>query len=376
MVSDKRVVVISTEFPPGPGGIGTHAYELARHLHRRQWQVHVITPQDFVAKPERDRFNERLCFQITPLPAGTRRRLVRIWHVIRRCRPQLLLATGRRALWATAMFSTVFNIPWLAVAHGTEFLNPSPLFQFLTNQAVRRARHVVAVSEYTAQLMDQKWLLSINVIPNGANGERFRPNLPTQKLRQQLGLMDKRVLLTVGHVSERKAQDVVIRALPQVLATCPDVVYLIVGLPTRQKELAQLAQACGVAEKVRFAGVVSVEMLPTYYNLCDLFVLVSRQAQDGDVEGYGIVVIEAALCGKTAVVSDHGGLPEAVHQGETGLVVPAESPEKTAEAIVALLTDEGRREMLAQRALHYATEATWDKRIAAYDAILRSMINN
>jgi phosphatidylinositol alpha-1,6-mannosyltransferase len=216
--------------------------------------------------------------------------------------------------------------------------------------------------------------LAVTIIPNGADGERFRPDLPTQALRQRLGLVGKRVLLTVGNVSERKAQDIVIRALPRVLAHCPNVVYLIVGLPTRQKELAQLAQDYDVAEQVCFVGVVNAEMLPLYYNLCDLFVLVSRKATSGDVEGYGIVVVEAALCGKTAVVSEHGGLPEAVHHGQTGLIVPPESPEKTAEAIISLLTDENQRQMLERRALHQARESTWDKRIAAYDTILRGLL--
>jgi glycosyltransferase involved in cell wall biosynthesis len=80
------------------------------------------------------------------------------------------------------------------------------------------------------------------------------------------------------------------------------------------------------------------------------------------------------MCGKTAVVSNHGGLPEAVHHGETGLIVPTESPEATAEAIITLLTDEAQRQSLAQRALNYAAEATWAKRIATYDSILRGMV--
>ena len=370
-----RLLLFASEFPPGPGGIGIHAHQLAIHLQQYGWQLEVIAPQAYVTAEARNCFNAHLPFPITSLSTlSTGRRLQQMEQKTREFRPDVLVASGVRPLWITALFSTFFKIPWLAIGHGSEFLNPSLINRFLTRHAIRRANQVVTVSQYTARMIADIRPLLITTIPNGADEYCFRPGLPTQKLRQQLGLVDKRVLLTVGNVSERKAQDLVIRALPRVLTHCPDVIYLIVGLPTRQKELTQLAQNCGVADRVCFTGVVSHELLPIYYNLCDLFVLVSREAHDGDVEGYGIVVVEAAMCGKTAVVSNHGGLPEAVHHGETGLIVPTESPEATAEAIITLLTDEAQRRDLAQRALRYATKATWAKRIAAYDTLLRDII--
>ena len=370
-----RLLLFASEFPPGPGGIGVHAYQMAVHLQRCGWQLEVAASQAYVTAEEQNCFNRQLPFAITSLSAlSTGQRLLQVGRKIEMFRPDVMVASGERPLWATAIFSKLFHIPWLAVGHGTEFLSSSPLFRFLTQQAIGRADQAVAVSQYTARLMRAKRPSDINIIPNGADGERFRPDWPTQTVRHELGLAGKQVLLTVGNVSERKAQDVVIRALPRVLAHCPDVVYLIAGLPTRQKALNRLAQDLGVSKQVCFAGVVPTEMLPIYYNLCDLFVLVSRETRAGDVEGYGIVVVEAALCGKTAVVSDHGGLPEAVHHGETGLIVPTECSEKTAEAIISLLTDQVQRQALAQRALHQAAEATWASRMVAYDAILRGMI--
>jgi phosphatidylinositol alpha-1,6-mannosyltransferase len=370
-----RLLLIASEFPPGPGGIGVHAYQMAVHLQRFGWRLEVAASQPYGRAKERNCFNGQLPFPMTPLSASsTGQRFQQILRKIKMFRPDVMVASGGRPLWATAIFSKLFHIPWLAVGHGTEFLSASPLFRFLTQAAIGLADQAVAVSQYTARLMRTQRSADIIIIPNGADGEHFRPDWPAQSLRQQLGLAGKQVLLTVGNVSERKAQDVVIQALPRVLARCPDVVYLIAGLPTRQKALTRLAQDLGVSEQVCFTGVVSTEILPIYYNLCDLFVLVSRKTRAGDVEGYGIVVVEAALCGKTAVVSDHGGLPEAVHHGETGLIVPAESPEETAEAIINLLTDQAQRQALARRALEQATGATWASRMAAYDAILRGMI--
>jgi phosphatidylinositol alpha-1,6-mannosyltransferase len=368
-------LLLASEFPPGPGGIGVQAHQLAVHLQRYGWLVEVAASQAYVTAEVRNCFNDQLSFPITSLSAlSIGQRLQQIGRKIKMFRPDVMVASGGRLLWITAILSKLFQIPWVAVGHGTEFLSPFPLFRFLTQQAVSRADQAVAVSQYTARLMGAKRPSGVIIIPNGADGERFRPDRPTQTLRHELGLAGKQVLLTVGNVSERKAQDVVIQALPGVLAHCPDVVYLVAGLPTRQKVLTRLAQDLGVSQQVCFADVVSPEVLPLYYNLCDLFVLVSRETQAGDVEGYGIVVVEAALCGKTAVVSDHGGLPEAVHYGETGLIVPTESPEKTAEAIISLLTDEPQRQVLARRALCRAVETTWASRTAAYDALLRGMI--
>lgn len=375
MAAAPRLLLIASEFPPGPGGIGTHAYQLSIHLQRHNWRLEVMASQAYVTADERNCFNRQLPFAITSLSAlSTGQRLLQMCRKIEVFKPDVLVASGGRPLWVTAFFSKLFHIPWLAVGHGTEFLSSSSLFRFLTQQAIGHADQVVAVSQYTAGLIGAKRLSDIHIIPNGADGERFRPDWPAQRLRHELGLAGKRVLLTVGNVSERKGQDVVIQALPQVLAYCPDVVYLIAGLPTRQQALARLAQDLGVSERVCFTGVVPTEMLPVYYNLCDMFILVSRETQAGDVEGYGIAIVEAALSGKTAVVSDHGGLPEAVHYGETGLIVPTESSEKTAEAIINLLTDQAQRQALTRRALHYAAKATWAIRTTAYNAILRGMI--
>jgi phosphatidylinositol alpha-1,6-mannosyltransferase len=193
-------------------------------------------------------------------------------------------------------------------------------------------------------------------------------------LRNHLRLGRSKVILTVGHVSKRKAQDVVIKALPRILQDCPNVKYLIVGLPIRREELKQLAKGLGVGDHVVFLGQVSQEELPYFYNLADVFVLVSRRTAS-QVEGYGIVTVEAALCGTPAVVSRNCGLEEAVVENETAFVVNPDDPEATAAAITQLLTDDDLRSRMGQAALHHAVEdATWEKRMREYDAILQSLV--
>lgn len=377
----RRLLLLSSEFPPGPGGIGTHAYQLATHLSHLGWNVHVAAPQPYVDKLTRETFNSQLPFPIVTFEYADTLLLQlyrRISKLIRLCnnfRPDVILASGSRALWSAAFLSRLFRTPWLAVGHGTEFLTGSASNSVLTRLSIRSASATVAVSKYTATLMQEQTNPSgpIYVIPNGADERQFHPK-PSNELRRNLNLQKKRVLLTVGRVSKRKAQDVVIRALPAILQHHPDLVYLLVGLPEEQTSFQQLAEQLGIAEHVYFTGVVPQETLPQYYNLADIFVLTSRKAASGDVEGYGIVVLEAALCGKPAVVSQSGGLTEAVQSGQTGLVVPPDDPQATAEALLSLLGDRELYQRMAQQALCRARQATWNHRVAAYDQLLRQLI--
>lgn len=379
-----RLLLLSSEFPPGPGGIGAHAYQLARHLTARGWAVAVAAPQPYVAAATRDAFNRRQPFAVVPL-AGREdgrlwwaRRLSAVRDLIRATRPAIIVASGRRALWMAAALAPLYRLPYVAIGHGTEFHSASTPLRALTRRAIAGAEAVVAVSDYTAGLVRAAGRpRRLVVIPNAADGERFRPIAPVPHLPYHTALNlspNRRVLLTVGRVGERKAQDVVIRALPLVLAAHPNVVYVMAGLPEKQAEYTALAEGLGVAHALRFAGLVEDADLPPLYNLADLFVLVSRRTSAGDVEGYGIVVQEAALCGLPAVVSRECGLTEAIREGETGVSVPPDDPAATAAALIALLDDDASRRRMGDLARELAAQATWAERVADYDRLLRALI--
>lgn len=378
---EPRLLLLSSEFPPGPGGIGTHAFQLARHLTRLGWAVRVLSPQPYVTAAEREAFNRRQSFAVTTLPereAGAlwwADRLRAVVLAVQEARPSILLATGHRALWMAAAVHAITRLPWVAIGHGSEFLSQSRVIRAMTHRAMDSAAAVIAVSDYTAGLIRAAaHPRRLVVIRNAADGERFKAGLDTAELRRRWKVGDGRVLLTVGQVGERKAQDVVIRALPRILAAYPDTIYIMAGLPRERAAFSALAEELGVVNHVRFAGLVADEDLPAAYNLADLFVLVSRRAADGDVEGYGIVVQEAALCGAPAVVSRDCGLTEAIREGETGLSVPPNDPHATAAAILSLLGDERRRREMGRQARDLALAATWSERVADYDRLLRDLL--
>jgi phosphatidylinositol alpha-1,6-mannosyltransferase len=361
------------------------AYQAALHLSELGWVVRVLTPQDHVDCFARTRFNAEQPFGIRyishvapPLWEGVRRLFVALWMIVSG-RPGALLAVGKQAVWLGAALSLLTGLPLVVVGAGSEFTEHSRLGQFLNRWAFGLARHRIVISEYTRQLMVGAGISAVasrtTVVPCGADDQRYRPSPENGELRERLGIGSRRVLLTVGQLSERKAQDVVIRALPAILLKYPELVYIMVGLPTRARELERLAVELGVREHVLFAGVVPMDELALFYNLADLFVLVSRRAQDGNVEGYGIVVAEAALCGVPAVVSRGCGLEEAVLEGRTGLLVEPDDPRATAAAILRLLADDSLRWGMGKAAQCHAQETgTWAWRMAAYDRILRRVI--
>lgn len=382
-----RLLILSTEFPPGPGGIGTNAYQLALHLSRLGWESAVLCSQGFASDAEIAAFNAVQPFPVERLVA-TKGRL-NIWmarwrtasHWLSNWQPDLMLVTGTRAVWLAAAL-TLFrrSPPWAAIGHGAEFALPGRWRRVLTRYAFERASVVICVSHFTRRQVTAAGITPhcAEVIHNGADHTRFAP-VPTEAMiavRKSLGLTaSDRLLLTVGSVTERKGQDTVIQALPSILSLWPDTHYLIAGLPICQPDYARLAADLGVGDHVHFLGRVPGPQVVTLMSMADVFVMTSRYTADGDFEGYGIAAIEAALCGTPAVVSDNAGLVEAIVAGQTGLAVPPDDPAATSSAILSLLGDDTRRRQMGEAARQRAlAEQTWEQRALAYHDLLYRLV--
>lgn len=381
-----RILIFSTEFPPGPGGIGTHAYQLANKLAQTQWEVSVLAKQDYASTEEIQFFNQEQPFTIEQLPHSshiTRQIFTRMQILSKTMgtfRPHILLVSGESAIWLTALLTQIPGFRktrWAAVWHG---LTPSQLLiRCLSRWSYHRPQAVIAVSHYGLQQLIQMGVQpqSSQVIHNGADPELFFPiqNTAVTEFRQRYAPDNAQVLLTVGHVSQRKGQEIVIRALPRIIQSVPEVQYWMVGLPTQQYELEKLAGNLGVLDHLRFLGKLNQDELRIAYNACDLFIMTSRHSQDGQFEGYGIAAVEAALCAKAAVVSDNSGLVEAILPGETGLVVQENDPESTAQAVIQLLENPALSRQMGENARQRAlAEQTWTICVQKYDHLLSKMV--
>jgi phosphatidylinositol alpha-1,6-mannosyltransferase len=178
----------------------------------------------------------------------------------------------------------------------------------------------------------------------GVDSAMFRPEVDGAAVRARYGLANRPVVVCVSRLVPRKGQDVLIDAWPRVLSKVPDAALLLVGGGADRARLERAARENGVAGSVVITGGVPWSELPAHFAAGDLFAMPCRTRWRGfDVEGLGIVYLEASASGLAVVAGDSGGAPDAVLPGETGVVVDGTDAVATADAVAALLADPGRR---------------------------------
>ncbi|MGH7150347.1 MAG: glycosyltransferase family 4 protein, partial [Planctomycetota bacterium] len=250
-----------------------------------------------------------------------------------------------------------YGIPYVVFAHGEEISVPvserrrhgTRIAKILAMRRVyAEADRVLANSAYAAGLLRAFGHESGNVVVHhpGVDAGRFRPEGPD--LRRELGLEGRRVLLTVGSLMERKGQVAVVGAMPDLLRRVPDAVYLVAGAGPEEGAIREAVRARGVEASVRLLGRVPEERLPSLYRSADVFVLANRRPPDGDLEGFGIVYLEAAASGLPVVAGVQGGNGEAFVEGRTALRANPEDPANLAQVLGGILADSDRARRLGE----------------------------
>ena len=383
-----RILVFTFEFPPTVGGAQTVSYELSRHLAQRGADIHVLA----LGAPGADAFDRRQNFPIVRLPVSPTENTVgklvqktNLWRDLKRAvkdvRPDAVLcchwdpcAYIARGVLATGRK----RIPYFLIAHGMELMQlPASGAARLTKVAVRSfalqgARAVFAVSRYTGQRAIELGVAEnrIRVIPNGVDCAPVTPAPDEAR-----GERSARVLLTISRLVPRKGHDTVLRALRQVRAKFPEVVYDIVGAGPERGRLEALTQEMELGEHVRFRGQVGEDEKRRLLNECDLFVLPCR-ATPTDFEGFGLAFLEAMEYGKPVIGGRSGGVPEVVRDGESGLLVEPDDPDGLARAIVSILESPREARRLGEngrRIVH--SEYDWDSIAARYLAEMKTQIS-
>ena len=233
----------------------------------------------------------------------------------------------------------------VALTHGHEVWW-SKVFPF--NLAMRRIGKSVDVITYLGEftrnaisraLPRASQRAMVKIAP-GIDVEHFSPDIDATLLRNSLGLADKAVIVSVGRLVHRKGQDRLIEALPIILSEIPNAHLLVVGQGPYLKTLETLAKTKGVSEHVSFIGRIHYSELPKYFRVGDVFAMPSRSRFFGlEVEGLGIVYLEASACGIPVIAGDSGGAPDAVLENVTGLVVDGTNIESIAKAAISILSN-------------------------------------
>jgi len=365
-----RLLFVTQDFPPDVGGIQTYSWEVVCRLAGRVEALSVLAPD----RPGATSVDRDAPFPVTRLPGRPDLLPLALLPVLPAWARRRQIDVAVHAQWqtvgASVLARALFGWPRRVVcaAHGRELLfNPASAwpglgaaYDRLRRGLLRRVDAFLPVSHYTAGLLHERGVPPdrTHVVPNGTNPERFRPRDDTA-LRQRLGLSDGPLVLTVGRLVRRKGVDTVLRALPAIAEACPDVTYLIAGTGPDRTRLERLADRLGIQDRVHFVGQVDHDRLSLYYSAADLFVMPARE-DPPDVEGFGLVFLEANACGTPVIGARTGGIPDAVQDGETGLLVPPSAPDRLAEAALQVLTDPKWAGTLGQRGRRRAVhEASW-----------------
>jgi phosphatidylinositol alpha-1,6-mannosyltransferase len=342
-----RTLLVTNDFPPRAGGIQNYLQALVDRLPPGEFVVYAP------AWPGAAAFDAALAYPVHRHPTSL---MLPVPDVARRA-VELARAHGATTVWFGAAAPLALLGPGLrrragiqrvvASTHGHEVgwsMLPG------ARQALRRigtdADAVTVVSRYTRARVAAAFGpdAALEHLPPGVDAEVFRPDPAARAaLRRRYGLGDAPVVSCVSRLVARKGQDQLVRVLSRVRARVPGTRLLLVGDGPDAARLRRLAAEHGVAEHVVFSGAVPAAELPAHHAVGDAFALPCRTRGGGlDVEGLGIVLLEAAASGLPVVAGDSGGAPETVREDVTGHVVDGRDAGALADALVGLLADPER----------------------------------
>lgn len=374
-----HVLVITNDLPPNVGGIEYYVDQLARGLVDAGAQVTLYGSmsqgwEDFDRSAPYTVIRESTS-TLLPTPRVLRHALA----IIERRRPDVVVFGAAFPLGL--MGPTIrrrTGVPYVGWTHGLEVSSVrAPGGSRLLRMIGRDAAAITFVSHWCRDLLEPAFGPGprYELLPPGVD-PAFHPGVDGTEVRERHGFGDDPVVVCVSRMVERKGQDRLIRALPELRRRVPGARLLLVGGGPFRDDLEQMAREEGVAEWVTFAGKVSDEELPAHFAAGDVFAMPCRERKGGlEVEAFGIVFIQAQAIGRPVVAGAIGGVPDALDQGRTGLLVDGSSAASVTEAVASLLGDPDRATEMGEAGATFVADGfTWDRRTADLRALLADVV--
>ena len=344
----EKIICITNDFGPRAGGIETFVMGLIERLPVGSVTVYTSQQGDTRAYDQNwlDKFGVRVIRDKSKVLLPT----PRVFRAVRRvivsekiesiffgaAAPLAVMAGGFRKAGAKKI---------VALTHGHEvwWARIWP-FNWAIGYIGRSVDHLTYLGDFTrakiSRALSQKSISAMVKIAPGIDTAHFAPSASAAQLRQSLGLTHKKVIVSVGRLVHRKGQDSLISALPEILRHHPDTHILMVGEGPYRKKLEALTVNLALKNSITFIGRIQYADLPSYICVGDLFAMPSRSRLAGlEVEGLGIVYLEASACGLPVIAGKSGGAPDAVLEGVTGVTVDGRNSSDIARAAIALLDD-------------------------------------
>lgn len=356
---------MTSEFPPQPGGIGNHAYNLASQLSLNGFEISVLTDQRSSNNREETTFDAELRMTVHRIKLQKFRgfmyiqRFLILLSLVRSA--DVVLASGKFSLWIVALSNVLKKRKCIAVIHGSEVNFKSNFLKKSIEVALKRFDAIIAVSNFTKSLIDHLGL-PVTVIPNGYDKNKWSEEIIPETL-----LTGQPSLVSIGNVTTRKGQLNVILQLPHLKLKYPEIHYHCIGLPTEVDTFRYKARELSVEDCVTFHGRLEDSKMQSILMASDIFVMLSEETHTGDVEGFGIAVIEANALGVPAIGATGSGLDDAIVDGVTGCLIAPRDGIAFVRAVDTLLSSP---DTFGNKAIIWAEEHQWDKIITQYLAII------
>lgn len=363
-----KVLLITMDFPPFRGGIANYYYNLLANI--KDIEFTVLTQPDQSAKG----YDQQQKFKIMR-PDFFYRSVWPRWLKLYFESKKIIKKNKFDLIWVgqvlpvgtvVYLIHKILKIPYFVSAHGFDILLPqqSARKKWLMAKILKSAEFVTANSRFTKNQLIEIGLAEnlIEVIYPGANiSTKNKLSISSQNLKEKLNLINKKILLTVGRLVKRKNQTAVVLAVKQLLEKYPTLVYLIVGDGPELNSLKSLVSRENLNNQVIFLTDIDDYDLKGYYQISDIFIM-PAQNLNGDVEGFGLVYLEAAENKVPVIAGNTGGSNEAVINQQTGLLVDPDNIEEIKQAITLLLDDRQLRDKLVEQAyLRCQKEFNWEK---------------
>lgn len=322
-----KILLLTYEYPPFKGGVATYLENLVKSA-PADTQIDVQIPPQ----------GEYWCvtgFKLLAKVVKNKYDYVAVSHVI----PAGYIA------WK---YRFGFGVPYIVFTHGTDILSfrQNSWKRFWARYILRQAKFVIANSRFTAGLLHEEGIKKIEIITPSVVANTGSPIMPR--------LDDKgHRILSVGRLTARKGFDTMIKAMPEILKQFPDATYTVIGRGDYQAQLEKLVIENKLEKSVKI--LVNIEDKSPYLNQATVFALPARKIAN-DVEGFGIVTLEASAAGLPVVVGRSGGAPETVVDGVTGIVVEPDDAAALALAIISLLRHPEEARKMGQAGAEYVAK--------------------
>jgi len=366
----QSLFVVSSEFPPGPGGIGQHAFHFSFFLSSER-PVFVLTNGDYTTREHLQEFDSKQPFKVLRFrrygPFTQIYRFVVFIEQLLKQRPSSVFFTGLFSIWMMPLCRLFFpSTQRFAILHGHEPIFGNFIVRLITRFSFSFADKIVAVSQFAACNLILDWQKDkrISIIPNGIDPDELSGWISKSDfLNRKYTSVDTNgffpTLLTVGHTSPRKGHHNVIAALPLIKLRFPSVRFYCVGRDVRNEFLKNQANKLGVLNSVVFEPPCTNRYdLGKWYLQADIFMLLSENQPNGDVEGFGIVALEANYFGVPVIGAKGCGVEDAVQDGISGILVDPTNPYEIAQAVSTILAD---WQGFSSRSRIHALEFDWNK---------------